>query len=146
MFIKKMTIEMSDTIFKEFEFHHIGLLVPDLEEAINNYTLLFGRENISEIFTLESQKVKECFVKNGINSYIGLVSPSAKDSVVNNLMKKGISYYHLAYKVKNINDSIKHLENLNYKTLELFSSEAFGGKLCVFLYTPDAHLIELIEE
>lgn len=136
---------MSNTVFEEFEFHHIGLIVQDMEEAITNYALLFGHENISAVFTLDSQKVKECFVKNGVNSYIGLVSPIVKDSVVNNFLKKGINYYHLAYKVKNINDSIKFLENLNYKALEMFSSEAFGNKLCVFLYSPDSHLIELIE-
>lgn len=137
---------MKETVFDNFKFHHIGLVVRDMNEAISHYALLFGRDNISEIFVLESQKVMECFVKNGTDSYIGLVSPVGTDSIVNNLIKKGISYYHIAYKVKNINDSIKILENINYKTLETFNSEAFGGKSCVFLYTPDAHLIELIEE
>jgi methylmalonyl-CoA/ethylmalonyl-CoA epimerase len=90
-----------------FQFHHIGLVVQDMEEAIKNYSLLFGQENISEVFILKSQKVKECFVKNGKDCYIGLVSPLGEDSVVNNLLKKRISYYHLAYKVKDINSSIK---------------------------------------
>jgi len=129
-----------------FKFHHIGLIVSDMEEAIKNYALMFGWNNISEVYTLESQKVRECFVKNGENCYIGLVSPIGNDSVVSNLVKKGFSYYHLAYKVNNINDSITFLEKLNYKTLSKFSSEAFDGNLCVFLYTPDGHLIELIEE
>jgi hypothetical protein len=35
---------------------------------------------------------------------------------------------------------------MNYKTLDIFDSEAFEGKRCVFLFSPEAHLIELIEE
>jgi methylmalonyl-CoA/ethylmalonyl-CoA epimerase len=138
--------KMENNVLKEFQFHHIGIVVKDIEEAVNNYSLIFGRENISEIYTLKSQKVKECFVKNGENCYIGLVSPDGNDSIVNNLLKKGISYYHLAYKVKNIYNSIKYLESLHYKALQVFNSEAFDEKPCVFLFSPEAHLIELIED
>jgi methylmalonyl-CoA epimerase len=137
---------MKDKIFEQFKFHHIGLFVKDLDEAIKNYTLLFGSENISEIYIIASQNVKECFVKNGVNSYIGLVAEHLENSVVKNFTKKGIGYYHIAYKVENINTAVTQLEKINYKTLKPFNSEAFSGKQCVFLFTPDGHLIELIEK
>ena len=62
------------------------------------------------------------------------------------LLKKRISYYHIGYKVSNILATTKKLEALNYKLMGEFSSEAFGGGKCVFLFTPEAHLIELIED
>ena len=127
-------------------FHHIGLLVDDINHSIINYSSLFGVQNISEIFTINSQKVRICFVKIGTNEFIELVEPIGDDSVVSKLLKKRISYYHLAYKVTNIKESINILEEKNYKALEVFKSEAFDNKYCVFLYTPDGHLIELIEE
>lgn len=137
---------MNIEIMKNFMFHHVGLIVRDMDAAILNYADLFGRENISEIFILESQKIKECFVKNGINSYLGLVSPIDNTSVIYGLMKKGITYYHVAYKVKSMDKVLIELEKLNYKVLSLFNSEAFEGGRCSFLYTPDGHLIELIED
>jgi len=127
-------------------FHHVGLLIENIENSVQHYAELFGENNISEIFTLNSQKIKECFVKNSDNSYIGLVQPLGEDSVVYNLLKKRVSYYHIAYKVNNIHCMVERLEKLNYKALEFFNSEAFAGNECIFLFTPDAHLIELIEE
>lgn len=131
---------MSDLIF-----HHTGLIVDNIKDSLVHYSAVFGEECISEIYTVRSQKVKVCFVKNGKESYVELVESIDEDSPVNIMLKKKISYYHLAYKVENINNSINHLENLNYKSLGIFNSEAFNGKKCSFLYTPDGHLIELIE-
>lgn len=130
----------------DLKFHHTGLLVENITEALEHYFKVFGRENVSKIFHVKSQGVNVCFIKNGNDSYIELVEPAADDSVVLRMLKKRISYYHLGYKVKDIHKVISDLEELNYKAMEPFSSEAFDGNRCVFLYTPDAHLIELIEE
>ncbi len=126
-------------------FHHVGLLVENISLSIKHYSELFGSENISKVYKIDSQKVNVCFVKIGDGSYIELVEPLGEDSIVYKLLKKRTSYYHMGYKVTDIIAAISKLESLNYKTLELFNSEAFDGKRCVFLFTPEAHLIELIE-
>ncbi|HRH58747.1 MAG TPA: VOC family protein [Chitinophagales bacterium] len=126
-------------------FHHVGLLVDNIEDSINHYITLFGEENVSKVFRIESQQVKVCFVKVGVESYIELVEPMHESSVVYKLLKKRVSYYHIGYKVQDIIASINRLEALNYKPMDLFYSEAFDGKRCIFLFTPEAHLIELIE-
>ena len=130
----------------ELKFHHTGLLVEDIEYSLQHYIALFGSDSISEIYTVSSQKVKVCFVKNGSNSHLELVQPISDDSGVSKMLKKRISYYHIAYLVNDINAAINKLESLNYKSLEPFNSEAFNGKTCVFLYTPDGHLVELIAQ
>ena len=127
-------------------FHHVGLLVESIDEALIHYTALFGSKNMSAIFTIESQKVKVCFVKNAENSFIELVQPLNEESIVYKLLKKKISYYHLAYTVKDIEATVLFLEELNYKPLEYFKSEAFNDRRCIFLFSPDTSLIELIEE
>ena len=106
---------------------------------------MFGNENISKIFIINSQKVKVCFVKIAENSYIELVEPISEDSTVYKLLKKRISYYHIGYLVSDINQKIIELEELNYKAMEFFNSEVFDNKKCIFLFSPEAHLIELIE-
>jgi methylmalonyl-CoA/ethylmalonyl-CoA epimerase len=127
-------------------YHHVGLLVESIEESIAHYRTLFGSSNISDIIFIQSQKVKICFVKNAPNSYIELVQPIGDDSIVAKLLKKRTSYYHLAYKVSNIENAVAELEQLNYKPLAYFNSEAFNDKRCIFLFTPETHLIELIEQ
>ena len=126
-------------------FHHVGLLVESMDDAVKHYSHLFGDENISGICTIESQKVKVCFVKISENSYIELVQPVNEESVVYKLLKKKINYYHMAYRVNDITGTVQKLEELNYKPLQFFNSEAFEGKRCIFLFSPDASLIELIE-
>ena len=127
------------------KFHHTGLLVGNIQEALEHYIRVFGAENVSEIYSVKSQGVNVCFIKNGEASYIELVEPAGENSVVSRMLKNRVSYYHIGYKVEDIHQTITDLETLNYKAMEPFRSEAFDGKLCVFLYTPDAHLIELIE-
>ena len=127
-------------------FHHVGLLVENIKSSLLHYTELFGVQNISNVYEITSQKVKICFVKVGDDIYIELVEPIGEESVVYKLLKKRISYYHVGYKVSNILVEVKKLEKLNYKAMDFFNSEAFDGKRCVFLFNPDAHLIELIED
>ena len=127
-------------------FHHVGLLVDSIESSIIHYSELFSKENISKVYLVDSQKVKVCFVKVSDGTFIELVEPMGEESVVFKLLKKRISYYHIAYKVTDIIATVNKLELLNYKALEYFNSEAFEGKRCIFLYTPDAHLVELIEQ
>jgi hypothetical protein len=103
-------------------------------------------DNVSSAVFIKSQRVKVCFVKNGDSTFIELVMPTNEDSVVYNLLKRRFSYYHLGYKVKNLFLAVEELEQLNYKALKPFYSEAFEGRKCIFLHTPDSHLIELIEE
>jgi len=127
-------------------FHHVGLLVESIENSVQQYSDLFGKANISGIINIESQRVKVCFVKISDTDFIELVEPTDQGSVVYNLLKKRVNYYHIGYKVADISSAVNKLEQLNYKPLEFFNSEAFEGKKCIFLFTPDAYLIELIEE
>lgn len=127
------------------EFHHVGIVVESIENAIIHYSALFGTESISNVYKIASQKVNVCFVKVGINSFIELVEPIGEESQVFKLLKKRVSYYHVAYKVNQIEEAVTRLESMDYKAMEFFNSEAFDGKRCIFLFTPEAHLIELIE-
>jgi hypothetical protein len=128
------------------EFHHIGLVVENMDSSILHYAALFGKENISGVIKIDSQKVNVCFVKMATGSYIELVEPSDEESPVYKLLKKRTSYYHIGYKVTDIQHAVTNLELLNYKPMSFFNSEAFEGKRCIFLFSPEAHLIELIEK
>lgn len=139
-------MEQNTGIPGNLQFHHVGLLVEDIEESARQYGSVFGSGQVGEPIIVSSQQVKVCFIKNGVNSFLELVQPTGEDSVVSKLLKKRVSYYHVAYTVKNIPEAIASFEKLGYRAMEVFSSEAFGGRSCVFLFSPEAHLVELIEE
>jgi len=130
----------------KLKYHHTGIIVNSILEICENYKQLFGPNCISKIFHISSQNVKVCFVDTGNNSFLELVEPLTEDSGLFRMKKKGISYYHMAYLTENIDQTVSDLVVLNYKPLEFFNSEAFNGKRCIFLFSPDAHLIELIEQ
>jgi methylmalonyl-CoA/ethylmalonyl-CoA epimerase len=130
----------------KLNFHHIGIAVNSLTESRENYKALFGEKSISPVYNISSQQVKVCFVDMGNGSFLELVEPTTDESSIHRLRKKGITYYHTAYKVLDIEATVDELTVLNYKAFEYFNSEAFNGKRCIFLFSPDAHLIELIEE
>ena len=126
-------------------FHHTGVIVSCIEEAIKIYSILFGAEKISKVYLINDQKVKVCFVEVGNKCHIELVEPLADNLPLNKLIKKGVSYYHTAYRVNRLEDIINSLEPMGYKFLNSFESEAFSMKRCVFAYSPDLHLSEFIE-
>jgi methylmalonyl-CoA/ethylmalonyl-CoA epimerase len=138
-------MNVENNVLDKLSFHHIGLLVNRMEDSLKYYSELFGKEKISPIFKIESQKVEVCFVQIGLGNYLELVMPIDESSVTYNLLKKRVSYYHIAYMVDDIVATVRELEHLNYKALDFFNSEAFENKRCIFLYSPEAHLFELIE-
>lgn len=124
---------------------HIGVLVDDIDSACTAYRVLFGSENISNKTRIESQGVYVCFVKVSDDVCIELVQPLNEDSIIYKLRKKGFTYYHLGYFVRNFDDICIRLKKKKFRQLNIFKSEAFQNQRCSFFMTPDVHLIELIE-
>jgi catechol 2,3-dioxygenase-like lactoylglutathione lyase family enzyme len=127
------------------KFHHVGCLVENIDDSIGIYQKLFDTKTISEKIFIEAQGVYVCFVEMANNEFVELVQPVDDDSVVAKLRRKGFNYYHMGYMVEDIMQTIADLEAMNFKFLNIFNSEAFGGKRCSFLYSPDMHMVELIE-
>ena len=123
--------------------HHIGVLVSDLEHAISVYRELFP--TISTPVLISAAGVRVCFVNTGSDVAIELIEPVGDDSVVRPLIKRGISYYHLGYFVREFDTVLVKLADLGYRRLNIFRSEAFEQRRCAFLMSPVLHLIEIIE-
>lgn len=133
-------------MIQDFTFHHTGIIVRSINEVSESYKSLFGDDCLSEIIYISSQKVNVCFVNLNNGSFLELVEANEEDSTISRLVKKGTSYYHTAYLTYDIEKAVDYLTSKNYRALQFFSSEAFNGKRCIFLFSPDALLIELIEK
>jgi hypothetical protein len=127
--------------------HHIGYVVNTIERGIQDYSpLTLLKSGISKIFTIADQKVKVCFLEISPNVYLELVEPLEGNEPLMKMKKRGVGFYHLGFLVDDIHAKIAEFENQNYRNINLFSSEAFGGRLCAFMLSPDLQLIEFIEK
>jgi methylmalonyl-CoA/ethylmalonyl-CoA epimerase len=144
-----MKLELEDRILtggvlqQKLTLHHIGVLVNSIEAAAAAYRELDAR--ISKPVAIASQSVRVCFVDMDSSVAIELIEPTAK-GVSQDLLKRGITYYHLGYLVPRFDSALENLAELNYVHLQTFHSEAFEGRRCAFLMSPVLHLIEIIEQ
>jgi methylmalonyl-CoA/ethylmalonyl-CoA epimerase len=144
-----MELQLEDRILTggvlqpKLTLHHIGVLVNSIEEATTAYRELNAR--ISKPVVVASQSVRVCFVDMDSSVAIELIEPTAK-GVSQDLLKRGITYYHLGYLVPNFDLALENLAELSYVHIQTFQSEAFEGRRCAFLMSPVLHLIELIEQ
>lgn len=125
-------------------FHHVGCLVPSIEDAIADYKILHPTGEISEVFDIADQKVKVCFFTIG-NTHIEFVSPYSEESSLSRMLRKSPGFYHIGIYTNDIDAEIARLENEGYRALNKFRSSAFGNRYCAFLMNNEHHLIELIE-
>ena len=127
----------------KLKFRHIGIACKDIKICRDFIKNILNVEKESQIVFDKNQEVNLCLLtlENGL--MIELIS----GKTVENFVKKGISYYHTCYYVKNISETIETLKN-EFDAIVISPpkvSELFEGKLAAFLYSPIG-IIELLEE
>jgi len=133
-------------MFTGLQQHHIGCLVASIEEFKVENKGIWSMSEYSEVYTIEAQDVKVCFVEQSGGIKIELVEPGSNNRSLTKMLEKGTSFYHLAYTSTAYDDAVKSFEEANCRQLSEFRSEAFKGKRCCFFYHPQLKLIELIEQ
>lgn len=128
-----------------FKLHHVGCAVESIESSLKTYHDTLGFQNISGTYRLEELGINACFIELSKGFFIELIEPIDSKSVINTLRKKGVTYYHLGYKVKNVDDVVSELLTRDFKEITSLYSPAFDNRKCVFLYTPELQMIELID-
>lgn len=128
------------------KIHHVGYLVKKIDKAINQFVEL-GYDVVGEKTYDDYRKVHICFLeKEGY--VIELVSPSDKESVVSDLMKKiGNSPYHICYETNRFDEDVQELLDRKFVMCsEKHPAVAIEGKNVCFLMHPFMGMIELVEE
>ena len=121
------------------KFHHIGIATKDIKKTFKFVKNNFEVIDFTDIIYDQKQDAYVQLITTNDNQ-IELVSGKQ----VENLIKKNITYYHICYEVKNINEAIN-----NFSDALLISKpkEAilFENRKVAFLLTPIG-LVELLEE
>lgn len=130
------------------KLHHIGIVVPKIQESVGELSKYLKFETISLPTLIGSQKVNICFLNVG-EIYLELIEPVSNDSPVSNFLDKGGGFHHLCFEVKDIYKQIEELEK-NGARLVVKPVTGFENRLVAFVLlnmkNTKCNLIELAEE
>jgi methylmalonyl-CoA/ethylmalonyl-CoA epimerase len=126
----------------QLNFHHIGIACSNIGQAREWIRKAQGIISESKVVYDPEQDAELCILETADGSTIELISGKK----VENLVRKGISYYHICYSVLDIEEAVKELEE---KGAMVISSPKiavlFNNKRVSFLFTPTG-IIELLED
>ncbi len=136
----------ANSLTEAFAYHHVGIAVKDMQQAIESYKTLFGYQLTSGPFDDPIQDVSVCFLsRGGTDPALELVAALGPNSPVHRLVKKGGGTYHLCYTVPDIDAAIAHLTAHNCLLLtQPVPAVAFEGRKIAWLIS-DTGLFELIQ-
>lgn len=112
---------------------HIGIAVKSLEEAIPFYENVLGLKcyNIEEV---KDQKVKTAFFKVGQTKIELLESTDHESAVGKFIEKKGEGLHHMAFAVKNIENSLEEVHSRGIKLIDAKPRKGAEGLNIAFLH------------
>jgi methylmalonyl-CoA/ethylmalonyl-CoA epimerase len=122
--------------------HHIGLASNNIEKDIIELKKNYSVISVSDIVYDPLQQVNLCLVTtdNGINFEL------VKGEKTDNLLKKGMNYYHVCYSVEDLDKSMEILKkNGGIIISQSKPAVLFNNRKVAFIYTTTG-LIELLEE
>ena len=127
---------------------HVGLAVPDLDEAIKFHSEVFGwRELHREVN--EEQGVAEAMMAVGDStSCIQLLAPLNEQSTIAKFIdKNGVGIQQMAYRVQSIDDVCATLRERGVRLLYPEPKRGTAGSRINFIHPKDAGgvLVELVE-
>lgn len=133
--------------FKIGPLNHVGVAVPDIEAAMDNYRTLYGVTDITTPFDMPAQGVKVCFV-NLPNSQIELIEPLDEHSPIHNFIEKNPrgGQHHVCFEVDDINEAVTEMQARGATVL---GEPRIGahGTMIVFIHPKNSNgvLVELME-
>ncbi|MEM1035950.1 MAG: methylmalonyl-CoA epimerase [Pseudomonadota bacterium] len=135
------------TDFKLGRLNHVGVAVPDIEEAIGTYRTLYGVDAISEPCDIPAQGVKVSFV-DVPNTQIELIEPLSEDSPIWNFIQKNPKggQHHVCYEVEDIHQAVSVMKDRGATVLGEPRIGAHGTPI-VFIHPKNSNgvLVELME-
>ena len=142
----RMTLEIPEHLFIAID--HVGIAVPDLDEAIAFYAEKFGMK-VAHEETNEEQGVREAMVAVGdTGSHIQLLAPLHPDTTIGTfLAKSGPGLQQLAYRVTDIDAVCAILRERGLRLLYDVPKRGTSDSRVNFIHPKDAGgvLVELVE-
>ena len=125
---------------------HIGIVVPSLEKALQQWENLFGYHRNSDIVVNTRQKVRVVFLAKEDSLTVKLIEPSAPESPVFQAARRGGGLHHLCFRCSSVAAQIPVLQE-NGATLIVppQPGEAFKSHPIAFMLVGNNLNFELID-
>ncbi len=125
---------------------HIGIAVRDIEQAGKFYTDILGLE-IEDIEHIADQKVNVAFVPIADSEVELLASTEPDGPVAKYLDSRGEGIQHIAFRVENIEDALKELNEKGVRLIDQEPRKGAGGARIAFIHPKETNgvLVELCE-
>jgi len=125
---------------------HLGIAVNSIDEGKNFWSDVLGL-TFENSETVESQKVTTAFFPVG-ESEVELLESTSKDGPISKYIeKRGQGFQHVAFRVANIEESLRELKEKGIQLIDQVPRAGAGGAKIAFLH-PKATggvLVELCE-
>ena len=125
---------------------HVGLAVADLDEAIDLHVDVYGLALVHRE-TIEEQGVEAALLDIG-DSHVELLAPLHEDTPVGRfLAKRGPGLHHIAYRVEDIELSLRTLRDAGLRLIDETPRAGIRASRVAFLHPSAAGgvLTELVE-
>jgi methylmalonyl-CoA/ethylmalonyl-CoA epimerase len=128
------------------KLEHIGIAVKNLEKSNRLFAKLLGTEHY-KVEEVASEGVRTSFFKIGDVKIELLEATRADSPIAKFIEKRGEGIHHLAFEVKNIEQSMAHYAANDFIPLNKEPKAGADGKLICFLHpkTTNGVLVELCE-
>src|SRR6266498_5934400 len=126
------------------KINHIGVVVKDITKDIKVYLQDYGYRQISDILTIENQKVRVVLLNCGNDMNIELIEPIGNDSPVSNALKKGGGLNHICYETREFDQLYEKFKNKVVQHPKPAPEPYFNGGRTFFAF-PKGGLVEFLE-
>jgi methylmalonyl-CoA/ethylmalonyl-CoA epimerase len=129
------------------KIEHIGIAVPNLEEADAVFSKLLNRSNY-KVEKVEREGVSTSFYQLGENKIELLEATHAESAIAKYLEKRGQGIHHIAIDVEDIHVEMKRLKDSGFQLINDSPQQGADNKLICFLHPKSTCgvLIELCQE
>jgi len=148
-------VKTNDQSKPKTRFHHVGIVVKNIHDAINKYAAALGVDRnaviIEEMSYMTGKGEVETFkyaflpLADGENNFVELVEPITPGPTARYLEKHGEGLFHLAFESSDISRTI---ENFEKNGIPLAGTTPTKEVLSVFFHPKSAHgvLIQVIRQ
>ena len=132
--------------WKDWQVHHIGIVVEDIDAAKKPYEDVFGLQ-IQEVFDVEPFAARVAFMPVA-NTYIELVQPVNPDDGLGKFLKRSGGMHHICYEVENIDEVYERLKQQNVRSVTGDPQCTKCFEKVFFLHPKDTGnvLVEIVEK
>ena len=128
--------------------HHIGFVVPSIEDAVSGFISSFQMDWDEEVFFDPLQTVRVAFLRHRSAEapLIELVEPASRQSRVAGFLARGGGLHHLCYEVASLPARLESAVSSGaIIVLEPSPAVAFGGRNIAWICTREKLLVEYLQ-